>query len=84
MDGAQVGGVQTVTASQGNGQSQVLNVRGDFSGSHTVSVDFLNPASQGGTARALYLDGATLDGNAVVQSVLSFTAGGTQSFAVTH
>ena len=84
VDGAQVGGAQTVTASQGNGQSQVLNVLGDFSGSHTVSVDFLNPASQGGTARALYVDGATLDGSAVAQSTLSFTSGGSQSFVVTH
>ena len=50
VDGAQLGGTQTVTASHGAGQSQAFTFKGNFgSGKHTVAVSFLNDA-WGGTA----------------------------------
>jgi len=43
VDGKQIGGTQTTTASVGEGQSQEFDVKGDFgSGNHTVAVTFLN------------------------------------------
>ena len=48
VDGTQVGGVQTATASQSAGQTQTFDVLGTFgTGSHDVSVDFLNDAYDG-------------------------------------
>jgi predicted xylan-binding protein with Ca-dependent carbohydrate-binding module len=43
VDGKQIGGTQTTTARIAEGQSQEFDVHGNFgSGSHTVSVKFLN------------------------------------------
>ena len=83
VDGTQIGGVQTATASHAGGQSQLFNVRGSFAaGSHTVTVNFLNDA-YGGTAqtdRNLYVTGATIDGTAVGGATLNEYSGGPQSF----
>ncbi len=88
VDGTQFGGVQTVSAIHGNGQSQFFSVFGTFSGTNTVSIDFLNPASTGagtaGLARNLYVSNAAIDGNAIANSALTFTTAGTQSFSFTH
>ncbi len=83
VDGTQVGGTQTAYASQALGQTQTLDVLGNFSGTaHTVSVNFLNDAwaPGAGNDRNLYVDGATLDGTAVAQSTLSLLSSGAQSF----
>ena len=77
VDGSQVGGVQTVSALQGNGPPQVFDVLGSFAGSHTVSV-----AAVGGSALAF--GAATLDGAAVANSAFTVAAGTTSSFAITH
>ena len=87
VDGVQVGGTQTATASHGAGQTQLLNVLGNFAaGSHAVSVNFLNDA-YGGTAatdRNLYVNSATIDGTAVSGSALSLMGGGAQGFTFTQ
>ena len=68
VDGAQVGGTFTASASHAAGQSDTLTLKGDWAaGGHQVSVEFLNDA-WGGTAAAdrnLYIDGATYNGVAV-------------------
>lgn len=65
VDGAQVGGVFTATASHTLGQVQEVHLRGTFGpGAHTVRMTFLNDA-WGGTAatdRNLYLDGLSYNG----------------------
>ena len=83
VDGKQVGGTMTATASHASGQNQTLDVLGAFAGgTHTLAVDFVNDAYQAGVGdRNLYLDGVSLDGAALPNSALSLTHGGTQSMA---
>ena len=83
VDGQQVGGVLTATALHGSGQSQRVDVLGNFAaGSHRVDVTFLNDAWGGtpDTDRNLYVDSvigtATLPGAALLSS-------GTSTFTVT-
>ena len=83
VNGKQIGGVQTATASQGAGQTQTFNVMGSFGGSNIATVTFLNDA-YGGTAstdRNLYADGAQIDGVFVPGSGLALLSGGPQSFS---
>ncbi len=91
VDGTKVGGTQTVTAINGNGQSQLFDVLGNFAGTHTVSLTLLNPAAEGagnaaiaagdpaGSAPGLLLDmrvgGATLDGTAIANSSFALYQG---------
>ena len=85
VDGKQVGGTLTATALRGAGQSQLVNVMGNWSGAHNVSVNFLNDA-WGGTAatdRNLFVNSATINGVAVPGGSLSLYAAGTQGFAFT-
>jgi hypothetical protein len=86
IDGKQVGGVQTAAAIHGNGQSQVFDVFGSFSGTHTVSVDFLNDAYGGSTNldRNLYVSSASVNGTTLANSSLTLNPQGTQSFTFTH
>jgi Ca2+-binding RTX toxin-like protein len=66
VDGQQVDGVQTATASHALGQWQEINLAGDFgAGPHTVQVTFVNDAFGGtpDTDRNLYVDSITFDGN---------------------
>ena len=83
VDGTQVGGVQTATASHAAGQSQAVSIAGDFAtGTHSVSVDFLNDA-WGGTAatdRNLYVNQATLDGTTVAGSTMTLLQSGSCGF----
>lgn len=83
VDGTQVGGTQTATASHAAGQSQIFNVLGTFApGTHTAAINFLNDA-WGGTAstdRNLYVVGAALDGTAVPSSALALMGAGAKSF----
>jgi endoglucanase len=68
VDGVQVGGVQTVTAAEADGQTQTFTVKGNFgSGSHVVGIKFVNPDSGGtaATTRSLYLDSVSLDGTSI-------------------
>ncbi|MGI4953537.1 MAG: carbohydrate-binding domain-containing protein, partial [Janthinobacterium lividum] len=84
VDGHQIGGTQTATASHGAGQTQTVNVLGTFgAGPHTATINFLNDA-WGGTAatdRNLYVNSAALDGTAVSNAGLALLSGGAQSFS---
>lgn len=84
VDGTQIGGTQTATASRAAGQSQTYNVSGTFgAGSHTVSVNFLNDA-YGGSASAdrnLFVNSASFDDTAVSSSSLNMLSSGVQSFS---
>ncbi len=83
VDGKQVGGTMTATASHALGQTQATSLTGSFGvGSHDVAVTFLNDA-YGGTAatdRNLYVD--KLNYNGVATPGGSLLAAGTQTFKV--
>ena len=86
VDGKQIGGVQTTTATNAAGQSQLFNVLGTFgAGSHQVGVNFLNDAFGGSASmdRNLDVKSATIDGVSIQNSALSLMSQGTQSFAFT-
>lgn len=86
VDGVQIGGTLTASASQSAGQQDTVNVFGDFAaGQHTVTVNFLNDA-WGGTIdadRNLYVDGMTYDGAAVAGATASMQNSGPVSFSFT-
>ena len=65
VDGQQVGGVQTATASHASGQDQLLDVDGSFTAApHTFGVQFVNDAYGGSSSqdRNLYVDAVAVDG----------------------
>ena len=83
VDGRQIGGTLTATASHAAGQTQIFNVRGTFAaGSHTAAVNFLNDAYGGSPAtdRNLYVTGATIDNSVVSGATLSEGVSGPQHF----
>jgi len=84
VDGNQIGGVQTATASHVLGQDQEFDVEGTFGpGQHTVAVDFLNDAYGGtpSTDRNLYVDSAAYDGVAATGKLV-LLSDGSQSLSV--
>jgi hypothetical protein len=95
VDGKQIGGTQTTTAIVGEGQSQEFDVHGDFgSGTHTVTVDFLNDQIDGfypgttwavdTTDRNLYVMGASLNGGSPTSGApWELSSSGAYSFNVT-
>ena len=83
VDGRQIGGTLTATASHAAGQTQIFNVLGTFAaGSHTAAVNFLNDAYGGSPAtdRNLYVTGATIDNSVVSGATLSELVSGPQHF----
>ena len=84
VDGKTVGGTVTVTASHAKGQSQSVSLSGQWGpGAHDVGVQFINDA-WGGTAatdRNLYVNGATLDGQASTAAPVAQMANGTAHMA---
>ena len=86
VDGRQIGGTQTATASHAAGQTQIFNVLGTFAaGSHTATVNFLNDAYGGtpATDRNLYVTGATIDNSVVSGATLTEGSAGPKSFSFT-
>jgi hypothetical protein len=68
VDGKQVGGTQTATASHAAGQWQDVTLHGDFAaGAHDVKVTFLNDAWSGkaGEDRNLYVSSIDINGQHV-------------------
>ena len=68
VDGQQIGGPQTVTASQAAGQTERFTFGGNYGpGAHNVTITFVNnfiyPGQPGD--RNLYVDGITYDGTTV-------------------
>ncbi|MGE5538042.1 MAG: carbohydrate-binding domain-containing protein [Gemmatimonas sp.] len=81
VDGAQIGGTLSAHALHSSGVSDTVNVLGDWAaGDHVVSVNYLN---DGGTARALYIDGMTYDGAAVPAGTANLLDAGAQAFTFT-
>ena|GEM_PF-4647973 len=84
VDGMQVGGTFTASASHVAGQSDTLTLHGDWApGSHTVTVNFLNDA-WGGTAdtdRNLHVDAIAFGGQAVAGSSADLMQAGPVDFA---
>jgi beta-glucanase (GH16 family) len=68
VDGVQVGGTMTATASHAAGQWQDIGLPGTFAaGAHTVALTFLNDAWGGSAAtdRNLYVQSVTINGDTV-------------------
>src|SRR5687767_14750520 len=68
VDGKQIGGTFTASASHAAKQSDTLTLKGDWAaGAHKVDVEFLNDAWGGSAAldRNLHVDAATYNGKAV-------------------
>ena len=68
VDGQQIGGPQSVSASHAAGQDETFNFAGDYGpGSHTVTVTFANNFLLPGTSgdRNLFVDGVSYDGQTV-------------------
>lgn len=81
IDGTQIGGVLSTSASHSAGAVQTFHVMSDFStGRHGVSVDFLNNSIGSGGDRNLFLDNATLDGSPIPGAQLNEYYGGQQWF----
>jgi Ca2+-binding RTX toxin-like protein len=85
VDGVQVGGVLTASASHALGQSDIVTLKGNWgSGAHKVEVNFLNDAWGGtsSTDRNLYVDGITYDGHSVANSMVALMRNGSFEVAV--
>jgi hypothetical protein len=68
VDGQQIGGVQTVTASQSAGQTETFTFEGNYApGTQDIAVTFGNNFIYPGTTgdRNLYVDGVTYDGQTI-------------------
>jgi Ca2+-binding RTX toxin-like protein len=84
IDGKQIGGTFTTTASHAAGQDQDLTLNGYFGpGTHSVSVNFLNDAYNNtpSTDRNLYVDSVTYKGVNTNQAG-QFLSAGAQAFTV--
>ncbi|SDC44132.1 carbohydrate-binding domain-containing protein [Belnapia rosea] len=83
VDGKQIGGILTASASHAAGQDDVITVKGDWgAGSHKVTVNFINDA-WGGTAatdRNLHVDGITFNGAALSKDTADLTRSGPVDF----
>jgi hypothetical protein len=84
VNGVQIGGVYTATASHSAGADNVLTLQGDFGSNPTVAVNFLNDAYAGtaSTDRNLYVDGITYNGVTQTASA-ALLSSGPKSFALT-
>ena len=84
VNGKQVGGAQTVTASRVAGQQQDFTVSGNFgSAAHSVSVKFLNDAwgGTGDTDRNMFVNGAELNGVAIANTKAALWSNGAVDFS---
>ena len=85
VDGNQIGGTLTATASHAANQSEQVTFNGNWGGgTHQVSVDYLNDAWGGtiSTDRNLYVTGASYDGVAASNANLNLYITGAQSLTV--
>ena len=81
VNGTQIGGVQTATASHAAGASQEFQLLGTFKGASLATVTFLNDA-YGGTAatdRNLYVVSSSIDGVVLDRGTLTELSGGPQN-----
>ncbi|UPG74092.1 hypothetical protein MVG78_08205 [Roseomonas gilardii subsp. gilardii] len=81
VDDKVVSDVLTATASHAAGQTQDITVTGDFgSGTHKVSVTYLNDLNGSGGDRNLYLNGITVDGTLYSSAKANMTYNYTADF----
>ncbi len=82
IDGTQLGGVLSTSASHSAGAVQTFHMMSDFStGRHGVGLNFLNNFGGGpGGDRNLFLNSATLDGSPVPGAQLNEYKGGAEYF----
>ena len=79
VDGAKIGTAQAVTANGFDGQTQVLDVLGNFApGQHTATIAYSAPADS-----SLYLNNASIDGLVVAGSNLAISSTSPASFGFT-
>jgi hypothetical protein len=85
VDGQQVGGVRTATASHSAGQFEQVSFGTLSPGQHQVAVTFLNDKWDGTaqTDRNLFVNSATYNGQTVAGSSLALMSARTQGFTVT-
>jgi hypothetical protein len=87
VDGKQVGGTFTASASHAAKQSDTLTLKGDWAaGPHQVSVKFLNDlngSATGGGDRNLFVDGAAFNGQAVAGAKFTLASTGAKQFGFT-
>ncbi len=84
VNGTAVGGTQTITASHDAGQSQAVQLQGDFgAGAKSVSVNFVNDSYGGSSAtdRNVYVGSIVSDGTTIHPNAGMYN-GGAQSFLV--
>jgi hypothetical protein len=85
VDGTQVGGIYTTTASHAAGSSQTFSLLGNWgSSTHAIGVSFINDA-YGGTAttdRNLYIQQVSYDGVAATGGAAELASNGTSTFSV--
>ena len=82
IDGQQVGGTYTATASHSAGKTQAFNISANLTpGMHAIGITFLNDLYNGtaSTDRNLYVDGVTVNGQAVANSQASLQSDGTST-----
>ena len=85
VDGKQLGGVQTITASHALGQSQAMTFMiTPGTGPHTASVQFLNDAWGGSasTDRNLFLGSVDFNGTHYAAAAASLYGNGTSMFSI--
>ncbi len=84
VDGNQMGGVYTVSASHAAGQSQAVTIPGigESMTPHDIAVSFINDAWGGtpGTDRNLYVNSMQFDGRSVAGGTAALYSNGTQHF----
>ncbi len=75
VDGTQIGGVQTVTATEAAGGGQNITLTGMLGavGGHNVTIDYVNASSTSG--RLLFLNAVTIDGQATFTSAPQISSG---------
>lgn len=85
LDGQQLGGTLSATASHGLSQDQAFTFQGSFGGgTHDLAVSFINDA-WGGTAstdRNLYVNGVDYNGAALAQGTAALYSNGTAHFTL--
>ncbi len=84
VDGVQVGGVRTASASHAAGQTEAVTLTGSWgTGAHKVTVDFLNDAYQPGVGdRNLYVDAIVLNGKVMPGTGAVLYGAGARDFAL--
>jgi|SRR5215207_2734257 len=86
VDGTQIGGLRTCTVLRSSGQTETLNVKGDWpAGTHNVVLNMTNDLYGGSpsTDRNLYLVSAAINGKAVAGAAWASTSSNTYTFPFT-